>query len=293
LIQELMRRSGGSQGPFQGLFNDKPIRRFVSRCAPLPGIAANLASGRLDTVALTASSYDTGKSVSFFQARSDRHEWSLDHGVGVATTLTLDHVMASGAIPLLFPPVRSGSGLYGDGNVRQQFPLSPLIRLGAERILVIDPGPAHQSVETRGTATGSLAETLGMILDSMVVDRIETDVARLREINALLAAGCGPGWTPRRRPIDCLLIRPTRSLGSVAVGLGPPRCRTLRLLARAAGGWDERVAGLFSYLWVDRRFTDCLFDLGYQDARERHQEIEAFLASPARPEAPSTPRMAG
>jgi NTE family protein len=254
-------------------------------------VDANLSSGRLHAVALTASSYDSGKSVTFFQGRPTLEDWTRDHGSGVATRLTLNHIMASGAIPLLFPPVRIEGRLFGDGNVRQQFPLSPLIRLGADRILVIDPGPASRSVSARGDARGTLAETFGLLLDSMVVDRIESDIARLREINDTL--GCRRTKEgERRRRIDYLLLRSAVDVGAIAASLGPPRSRTLRLFSRAAGGWDERAAGLLSYLWVDRRFTDRLFDLGYADAKARGEELERFLAPTVSLDTP-TSRMAG
>ena len=290
-LRELARRAG-SQGPFQGLFDDRPIRRFVSSVTDFARLRANVESGRVHAVALTASSYDSGKSVTFFQGRPSLRNWTRDHGSGVSSTLTLNHVMASGAIPLLFPPVRIGEGLFGDGNVRQQFPLSPLVRLGADRLLVIDPGPASRSVQTGGAARGSIAETFGLLLDSMVVDRIESDVARLREINDAVESGHQPSKGERRRRLDLMLIRPAIDLGSLAVEIGPPRSRTLRLFSRASGGWDPRVAGLLSYLWVDRRFTDRLVDLGYADARDRKEELERFL-EPALSEETPPSRLAG
>jgi NTE family protein len=291
-LREMMRRTVSSETTFRGLFDDRPIRRFVSSCTNFGKLGANLSFGRLHAVALTASSFNTGKSVTFFQGRASLRDWTGDHGSGVATPITLHHIMASGAIPLLFPPVRIGDGLYGDGNVRQQFPLSPLLRLGADRLLVIDPGPASQSVQTRGHASGSIAETFGLLLDSMVVDRIEMDVARLRQINEILESDHRPKPGVQHRRVDLLLIRSAADIGALAASLGPPRSRTLRLFARAAGGWDERVAGLLSYLWVDPRFTNSLFDLGYRDARDRGAEIELFLSPPLRAEAPKS-RAAG
>ena len=285
-LREVLRRTASSQVMFPGMFDDRPIRRFVASCANFDGLAANVSSERLHAVALTASSFNTGKSVTFFQGRSSLQNWTRDHGSGVATVLTLDHIMASGAIPFLFPPVRIGDDLLGDGNVRQQFPLSPLLRLGADRILVVDPGPASQSVQTRGAATGSVAETFGLLLDSMVVDRIETDVMRIRQINdGMDCERRSTGGEPHRR-IDLLIIRSAADIGAMAARLGPPRSRTLRLFSRAAGGWDDRVAGLLSYLWVDPRFTSRLFDLGYADARERGKEIEHFLSPSLRAETP-------
>lgn len=291
-VNELIRRTGSSQAAFAGLFDDRPIRRFVCSCARFSGLDASVSSGRLHAVALTASSYDSGKSVTFFQGRPTLEAWSGDHGSGVATMLSLNHIMASGAIPILFPPVRIGGGFYGDGNVRQQFPLSPLLRLGADRLLVIDPGPVAQSVPTDGAARGSLAESFGLLLDSMVVDRIETDVARLREINESLGSKPRTPGGRVRRPIDLLLIRPAIDLGAIAASLGPPRSRTLRFFSRMAGGWDERIAGLLSYLWVDRRFTDRLFEQGYADARTREEELRSFLACADRTDSPLT-RIAG
>lgn len=289
-LREMARRAGSPEDTFQGLFDDRPIRRFVSGCTNFPQLQANVARGRLHAVALTSSSYDTGKSVTFFQGHPSLREWTCNHGSGLPAVLSLPHIMASGAIPILFPPVRIGRGLFGDGNVRQQFPLSPLLRLGADRILVIDPGPASRSVVTPGGARGTLAETFGLLLDSMVVDRIETDVARLRDINESLDGG---RRTPEgRRRTELLLIRPKVDVGEIAAEFGPPRSRSLRLMSRIAGGWDARVAGLLSYLWVDRRFTDRLMDLGYVDARERHGEIERFLKPTLSAETPPS-RLAG
>jgi NTE family protein len=291
-IREMLHRAGTSETCFPGLFDDRPIRRFVSSCTHFSGLNANVFSGRLQAVALTASAYDSGKSVTFFQGHASLKGWTRDHGAGIPTSLGLQHIMASGAIPILFPPVRIGGHLFGDGNVRQQFPLSPLVRLGADRILVIDPGPARQSVLARGAARGSLAETFGLLLDSLVVDRIEADAARLREINDTLDCRQRLPERESRRRIELLLLRPARDVGAIAAALGPPRSRTLRLFSRAAGGWDERVAGLLSYLWVDRRFTDQLFDLGYADAGMRQVEIHHFFSGAASLGAPSS-RLAG
>lgn len=291
-VREAVSPSHSVNGTFLGFFDDRPIREFVSRCSNFDGIQANLAAGRLRAVALTASSYDTGKSVTFYQGQKDLRDWSRTLSMGVSTHLTVDHLMASGAIPLLFPPVRIGDGLYGDGNVRQQFPLAPLIHLGADRIFVVDPGPSRQSVQSRGPSRGTLADTMGLLLDSMIVDRIESDIDRLEEINERTGSEKRSWNSHPYRRIGLLLLRPSKDPGLLATALGPPRSRTLRFIIRAAGGWNERVAALMSYLWVDPRFTDQLFDLGYSDAQDRWKEIEGFLR-PARESESSTTRVAG
>jgi len=200
----------------------------------------------------------------------------------VRDRLSLEHVMASAALPILFPAVRIGDGFYGDGSVRQTAPLAPAIHLGAQAILAVTlrstPGlrasgpPARQEYPT-------VAEVIGLLLHTIFLDALEADAERLERINQLLTRLPDPFGPEGLRPVNLLLLRPSRSLSALALGCGAKLPPLIRWIVRGMGGDRATAIDFLSYLLFDPAYTSALIELGYADARADWARIERFLAA--------------
>ncbi len=261
----------------RSLLDNRPLRSFLQRTLRLSGIEQAIAHGELRGVGVTASAYSRAAAISFFQA-ADVEPWQRSRRVGVPATLVVDHLLASAALPLLFPAVRIGNEYYGDGGMRTMAPLSPAIHLGARRLLVIstrderpDPPPAAPMPYP------TLGEIGGYLMDTIFMDTLNADLGRLNRINRTLELVP----TERRneaglRHIDSLVIRPSRDLRDVTrehVGDIPWAVRTL---IRSLGGWgrDWRLA---SYLLFESPYCCELMRLGYADAMGQRETLMKFL----------------
>lgn len=282
-----------------GLLDQAPIAELVRRI-PLEQIGAHLAAGRLRGVAVSATRVATGAAVTFYQTAKLARRWQSEPTLEpIATRIEIDHVLASAAIPLLFPPVEIGGETYCDGGLRQMVPLSPAIHLGADRLLVVNPLPAVR----RNAGVPSVASPLylaGKALNALFADRVEADLARLTRTTALLRAGqrrFGPsfereinlelarGGEPELRAIDALCIEPSQDLGTLAAEHVTSRAfRTRvpgaagRLLRCIADGDPSRMGDLLAYLLFDGSFTTTLIDLGRADGRAHREELCTLLA---------------
>ncbi|HEX9705559.1 MAG TPA: patatin-like phospholipase family protein [Gemmatimonadales bacterium] len=272
---------GRGRGPtaLRGLLDTTPLRQFLARHLDPGGVAHNLATGRLRAAALTATSFATGYTVTFVEGAPDVALWQRARRVGVAARLTIDHVMASSALPILFPAVNIGDVFYGDGSVRQTAPLSPAIHLGARALLAIgmrtsrtaDPRPQARDYP-------SAAETMGMVLDSIFLDALDPDAERLARVNRLVAA-LPPGT---RSPdglslVRLLMVHPSRDPADLAVGHLHTLPRGLRRVVESLGGRRVQAADFLSYLLFEPRYTTTLIDRGYDDARAARDRIARFL----------------
>ena len=245
------------------------------------GISANVAYGRLRSAALSTMSYTTGRSVTFVQGAPDTPLWEQADGVAVATQLALDHVVASAALPILFPAVRIGDEFYGDGSVRQTAPLSPAVSLGARAILAIGlttprtPRPASPG-DSRDYP--SAAQVMGLLFDAVFLDALEADAEHVARVNALLAALPADAHPPHGlRSVELLLLQPTRDLSVLAAGrehLLPP---SVRRIVRAMGGQREAASDFLGFLLFHPEHTARLAEAGYDDVRAQWPAIERFF----------------
>lgn len=263
----------------RGLLDLRPLREFLSDGIDFGGVATNLETGWLRAVALTATSYSTGQSVTFFQGAADIPDWQRAHRIAIQTRLTVDHVMASSAIPILFPAVRLGDSFFGDGSVRQTMPLAPAIHLGARRILAISMRERWPDFQTPANAEyPSAAEVMTLLFNSIFMDQLDLDAERLERTNRLLElalprSSIGPQGL---RPVDLLLIRPSRDLRTLWQPFRPPRLpRTIDWLLGSVGGFQQE--GFLSYVVFEPEFTGLVMELGYQDAIAQWDTIERFL----------------
>ena len=280
LLQSLVGRQSGP-GVVRGLMDMTPLRRFLSETMVLDGIARNIAAGRLDAVALTATSYTTGRTVTFVQGKESVPVWERARRVAVRTELRLDHVLASAAIPIVFAAVKLADGFYGDGSVRQTAPLAPAIHMGARKLIAISmrvpSGPVAPSVPIGDYPAA--AEVVSLLFNAVFLDSIDADAERLDRVNQLVAALPPDYAAPAGlRKVDLLLLRPSRDLGLLAKGHETKLPSLVRFVVQGMGGRRARGSDLVSYLMFEPSYTETLMDLGYSDASAQWPRIEEFIA---------------
>jgi len=289
-----------------GLIDAAPIERLIRDHMALDRLDQQLRSGRLCALALAATHVASGRSVVFYQAAAGCPPWPTGRlARAVPTRIRTEHVMASAAIPLLFPAVTIDGEAYCDGGLRQLVPLAPAIHLGAERLLIISPLPVTDDAAgpVRRRSLASPVYLAGKALNALLVDRVEADLERLDQLNGVLAAGArrygprfvadlaaelrGAGAAPLR-PVEALRLSPSRDLGRMAAEYASTpefarreRGAAGRVLRRLAAGDPERSGDLLAYLLFDGRFAAQLIDLGAADARARHDQLLGLFADDA------------
>lgn len=267
------------------LLNNGPLRDLVAEVVPFGNIQRNIDEGRLRAVSVNAMSYSEGESVSFFQGSEDLLEWRRFRRCGERTELTVDHLMASAAIPTLFPSVKIGDDYFGDGAVRQLAPISPALHLGASRVFVVgvsdNRSPVHWGKQRKvARHSPSLAQIGGQLFNAAFIDSLEGDLEHLDRVNLLLDSvdeKALPGLAPLRG-VESAVIEPSQSLDRIAgrkVRYLPP---TLRWLFRSTGATTSGGgASAASYLLFEKPYLGELIELGYQDAMWEQEKLRDFL----------------
>lgn len=268
------------------LLDTSPLRALLRDRLPVERIPGHVERGHVCGVAVTATSYHTGTAITFFDALPEVVAWTRSTRLGVRSTLTVDHVLASTAIPMFFPPVPIAGSWYGDGCVRMTAPLSPAIHLGAQRIVAIGIRYARTAAETDALNRAApfpnptVSEISGVLLNAMFLDSLDTDAERMLRINATISLLTDDQYARMRfplRPIPLLVLRPSRDLGRLAVEQYRQFPRTLRYLLRGIGATGETGWDLVSYLAFEPMYIARLVELGYEDTHARRAEVEAFF----------------
>ena len=268
----------------RSLLDNSPLRALLARNIRFPRIQDAIDHGYLDAVAVTAAGYASARSTSFYQAASDSQQWTRTRRVGIRRTLSLDHLMASIAVPMVFPPVRIEGEYFGDGAMRQATPLSSAIHLGADRILVIgvrnESGSSAEDVAA-AVEPPSFANIAGYMLDTLFMDGLYSDLERMTRINQLVdsvAPEHRQGTIAKMRPIDTMVIVPSRDLRDLAHEHVQEMPWSVRSLLRGVGGKSDGGANrLVSFLLFEQGYTQALIKLGYNDAMAVKDQLLSFV----------------
>ena len=287
-------------GNARSFLDATPLRRFLNQHLDCARIQDNIKRGHLYALTVSATNYNSGKSYLFIQGQKGHPMWNRSRRVTLATKITVDHICASAAIPLVFQPVAlktaRGTAFFGDGCIRLQQPLSPVIRLGARKVFAI--GVRGHSLEHQEEAASgrdpSLAQVMGVLFNVMFLDHLASDVEHLERLNQLLRNGqigqSGIEGCERIRPLTTLLITPSVDLSQLAEQHQRDMPYLIQYFVNSLGRDAASCSDLMSYLLFASKYTTDLVEIGYHDASQRIDEIEDFLFSPADEDAEELPR---
>ncbi|MBO6576256.1 MAG: patatin-like phospholipase family protein [Rhodothermales bacterium] len=270
--------------PRNGIVDTAPLRQYLCRILNSPdgrleGVAENLTRERLRALALITTNYATGQTVSWIQGHQT-HGWERPNRVGLSEQLTVDHIMASTALPFLFPAIPLGPAWYGDGGIRLSEPLSPAIHLGADRIIAVSTRYDRTRREADMPSTYGYppaAQIFGILLNAIFLDRIDQDAAILLRYNRLLDMIPRRDWGDMKK-IRLVLVRPSRDLGRLSGEYQADLSGILNLFARGLGSRDTKSPDWLSMILFDPSYTERLIDIGYADAKARKDDFDRFFS---------------
>jgi NTE family protein len=289
-----------------GLFDPSGIERIVREAVPFGAIAQHMRAGRLSALSISTTHVASGRTVVFVQRREGgAPAWGGDRTMAARPAqIEAEHALASAAVPLLFPSVEIDGQFYCDGGLRQNVPLSPARRLGADGLIVVNPryileeSPTPRVAAQRESQYPNPLFVAGKAMNALLLDRIENDIRRLEKLNAVLDAGTrrfGPGFVGalneelRRegesalRPLEVIYVRASEDIGVLAAEYvrSPEFAKRVpgvlgRMMRKLAEG--EVEADFLSYILFDGAFAGRLIEMGRNDAHARHDELVGFFA---------------
>jgi NTE family protein len=265
------------------LLDNTPLVELLKSKLDFSAIAASIERGDLAAFSVTCSGYTSGQSVSFFQGHPGLQPWKRARRIGVAMPIAVEHLIASSALPFIFPPVHINREYFGDGSMRQIAPVSPALHFGADRLLVIGVGRQLGGREVERNKVEkypSLAQIAGHALNSIFLDSLETDLERLQRINhtvELIPADVLKRTGFPLHHVEFRLLSPSVELETIAVRHAHELPRTIRLLLASVGAMRRSGSNLLSYLLFEKSYCRALIQLGYQDTMTRKEDLLAFL----------------
>jgi NTE family protein len=272
----------GSHNPLS-LLDNSPLRELLKKQIDFSNIQRSIDKGYLDAIAVTAAGYTSARSVSFYQGAPHIAPWQRVRRLGQPEELSLDHLMASVAVPIVFPPLKMHGEYFGDGAMRQATPLSPAVHMGANRILVIGARNEQPDIVLPGHTDPvypSLGVVAGYMLDALFLDGLSADLERLIRINLMLEqtpdqtieTDTGP-----MRKIDVMVVLPSADIRDIAARHVHELPRAVRVLLNGIGALKKGGMQLASYLLFESGYTGELIDLGYSDAMLRRDDLKDFV----------------
>ncbi len=276
-----LRNLSGSNHPVS-LLDNSPLAALLKKYVDFSAIQRNIDAGDLTALSITCSGYSSGQSVTFYQGHADLQNWSRARRIGIAMPIELDHLLASSALPFIFPPTRVNREYFGDGSMRQIAPVSPALHLGADRLLVIGVGrqlqPNAERIQSSGFPT--LAQIAGHALNSIFLDSLEVDLERLQRINRTIELIPEEVRVKSHYPlhkVEFRVITPSEELEKIAADFSSELPRTIRMLLSTVGGTRRSGSNLLSYLLFEKSYCRALIKLGYKDTMARKDDLLPFL----------------
>lgn len=267
----------------ESLLDNSPLRELLERRVGFSRIATAIQRGHLDALAITTSAYTSARSVTFYEARPSTPSWHRVRRVGRPANIRVEHLMASSAVPFMFPPVRIAGEYYGDGSMRHRVPLSSAIHLGADRLLIVGVRDEHPDPEPAAADSApppNLAYLAGYMLDTLFMDGVYADLERLTRVNQMLESLNTERLTVPHgdlRRVQALLLVPEEDIRQIAAHYVHELPRALRLLLQGLGAMNDKGMQLVSYLLFESGFTRELIRLGYEGAKRQAEHLHAFL----------------
>jgi NTE family protein len=267
----------------KAVLDNAPLRELLESHIRFARIRQSIDSGALRAVSVTSSGYSSGMSVTFYEGTSDLVPWKRTRRIGQPTELTLNHLMASAAIPVLFPAVKLRNEYFGDGSMRESAPLSPALHMGANRLLIIgvrNPRPDTPPADSARVPYPSFGHIAGYIFDNLFLDSLDADIERMRRINHTITETRDKRvefHDTALRQIDYLTISPSRDIREIVARYVGNFPLSVRILLMGIGALAREGRPLMSYLLFDAPYCKELMDLGYQDALESRDQILHLL----------------
>ncbi|WP_413574460.1 patatin-like phospholipase family protein [Bdellovibrio sp. HCB290] len=288
--------SGGlKRTPGKSLLNTEPLRELIQKNCLFENIQKKIDAGEIHGVGISALDFHSSSTVTFIQGNTEIELWQRVRRQAVRSEITVDHIMASSAIPVLFPPTAVGSRYYGDGSIRNFSPCAPAIYMGADRILAIgvrrQQEVCYNSHETAPAQEPSVARVASVLLHAIMSDGLEFDIERIERINlALTKIGASDRKNLAVRPIDVLWISPSQDFSKIAADHAQKLPRMVRYLLRGLGNLDES-AELSSFLLFEKNYTQTLLEIGYQDGMQARSKLERLLGTENHIESSAAPSL--
>jgi NTE family protein len=278
-LKALMPGTVREQYPMS-LLDNAPLSGLLMRAIRFDAIRECIAAGSLRALGITASGYTSGLPVTFFQGVNTLEPWVRARRLGVAARIAPEHLMASAAIPFIFPAVKIGEEFFGDGAMRQVAPMTPALHLGAHRILVISAGRMTRMAAPQDSAHISLAQIAGHAINSIFLDNVEADLERVELVNKLIElvpaeALVESGIALRR--VEIVIISPSSDIEEIAARHAEDLPRSMRFLFGGTERMRQNGAVLLSYLLFQKAYCRELMALGYRDAMSRHSDLIRLL----------------
>jgi NTE family protein len=267
------------------LMDNTPLKELLTNHLDFSRINDAIDKHQLKALAITAMSYSTGESTTFFQGTPDLQAWQGSRRKGVAAALGVDHLLASSAIPTIFPAHKIQNHYYGDGAIRQKSAIYPALKLGADKLFIIGVSGNRSAKKWAtqekdiDTSAPSMAQILGQLLNSAFIDNLEDDIYQLEIMNSLIRdLPKDKQANHQNLPTETLIISPSEELNQIAHHYIATLPKNIRVLLKAAGGSTrEKISSAASYLLFTPQYCRALMDLGYQDAMWEKDRIIAFF----------------
>ena len=274
-------RAGYAPKKAVSLLNNEPLRALLNQVVDFKRIDGNINNGYLSSIAITASSYTSGDSISFYQADKSITPWQRSKRRGVQTTLHTDHLLASSSIPLIFPSIKIKKEHFGDGSVSQLSPLSTPIHLGAEKIFIIGVEQPQQNIHHAVDfhQPPSNAEIAGHLMDTVFSEALNSDLERMNRINKTvnLIPEAKRGFQSSLKQVDSFLINPSQNFHVLAHEHYDELKWALRFILRLMGSGKDSDSSLTSYIMFEQNYCKRLIQVGFNDAMEQEAQIREFL----------------